>query len=182
VVYDNKIKFSKGATGPKHVYDVDYSNHRDIAYVGVKPYSHWIYDILERCTLEANDSLFQFDINYVTDPLHYVIYPEPDTTGETGEKRESGGFLDWHMDIGHEEVNRRKLATIVLLSDPKDFEGGELLVWNGGNPYDPNKIIKVPLRKGDACVFPTFYMHQVTPVTKGERRALVYWTGGAPFK
>ena len=28
---------------------------------------------------------------------------------------------------------------------------------------------------------PTFVMHNVSQITKGERRALVFWTGGEPL-
>ena len=111
-------KFEKGGTGsddqPK---DQHYSNNRDIAYVPGDPNSWWLYNELEKLTIEANNALFQFDIQYVTDPLHYVIYPEPNKPGKTGETRKDGGYLDWHMDIGQGGVNRRKLALTVQLSD-----------------------------------------------------------------
>ena len=45
-----------------------------------------------------------------------------------------------------------------------------------------NGFITLPREKGDVLIFPTFYLHRVTPITKGERRALVYWTGGEPFR
>ena len=180
MVYDNNYKFEKGGTGYAEAGGIDQSesNNRDIAYVPCVDHSFFVYEILEKCVTEANAALFQFDINYVTDPLHYVIYPEPDTTGETGEKRESGGFLDWHMDIGQGGVNRRKLATTVQLSGPDEYEGGDFQVWYGGS----NGFITLPREKGDVLIFPTFYLHRVTPITKGERRALVYWTGGEPFR
>ena len=159
--------------------DIDqYSNNRDIAYVPGDPNSWWLYNELEKLTIEANNKLFQFDIQYVTDPLHYVIYPEPNKTDKTGETRDKGGFLDWHMDIGQGGVNRRKLALTVQLSDPKDYEGGVFQCWFGGG----GKFIDLPRQKGDVLVMPTFIMHNVSPITKGERRALVYWTGGEPFR
>ena len=178
MVYDNNIPFEKGITGSKEVYtDATYSNNRDIAYIDSTDYSHWLYSFLEGAVRGANEELYQFDIDRVTDPIHYVIYPEPNTIGKTGEKREEGGYLHWHQDIGFEEVNSRKLATIVFLSDRRDYEGGELQIWCGGEGYDV-----MDLDKGDVVVFPTFLMHRLTPVTKGERRALVYWTGGKPFR
>ena len=82
------------------------------------------------------------------------------------------------MDIGQGNVNRRKLATTVQLSDPKDYEGGDFQIWYGGE----DGFITLPREKGDVLIFPTFYLHRVTPITKGERRALVFWTGGEPFR
>ena len=69
-------KFEKGGTGYREKEDIDqYStNNRDIAYVPGDPNSWWLYTELEKLTIEANNALFQFDIQYVTDPLHYVIY------------------------------------------------------------------------------------------------------------
>ena len=173
-------EIEKGGTGTAEEGAIDhsYSNNRDIAYVPGDPNSWWLYNELEKLTIQANNVLFQFDIQYVTDPLHYVIYPEPNRPDKTGQTREDGGYLDWHMDIGQGAVNRRKLALTVQLSDPKDYEGGVFQCWFGGD----GKFIDLPRQKGDVLVMPTFVMHNVSPITKGERRALVYWTGGEPFR
>ena len=140
--------------------------------------SWWLFNELEKCVIEANIRMFQFDIQYVTDHLHYVIYPTPNVPDKTGQTRPEGGYLDWHMDIGHGAVNRRKLALTVQLSDPKDYEGGVFQCWFGGG----GRFIDLPRQKGDVLVMPTFVMHNVSPIIKGERRALVYWTGGEPFR
>lgn len=181
MIYDNDISFEKGATGPNENKDESYSNNRDIAYVYPDDYSKWLFTYLSGAVQTANDSQYHFDIEFVTDPIHYVIYPEPNTIGETGELREEGGFLDWHMDIGFQQVNRRKLACIVQLSDPSEYEGGQLQIWPGGS--GETDIVKLDLQKGDVLVFPTFLLHRLSPVTKGERRALVYWAGSnRPFR
>ena len=176
---DGGYKFKKGGTGsddgPKDQY---YSNNRDIAYVPGDQHSWWLYNELEKCVIEANVRMFQFDIHHVTDPLHYVIYPTPNQPDKTGQTRPEGGYLDWHMDIGFGGVNRRKLATTVQLSDPNDYEGGDFQVWYGGR----ENFITLPREKGDVLIMPTFYLHNITPITRGERRALVYWTGGEPFR
>ena len=167
MVYAN-YKFSKGKTGTKELGDMTDSyrtNNRDIAYITPKPYSKWLYDLLFPLALEANENLFHFDIDIVTDAIHYVIYPE------------DGGHLDWHMDVGAFGVNKRKLAMTVQLSDSSDYEGGDFQIWMGGKNY-----ITVPREKGDVIVFPSFCMHRVTPITRGERRCLVFWTGGRPFR
>ena len=75
-------------------------------------------------------------------------------------------------------IVKRKLALTVQLSDPKDYEGGVFQCWFGGG----GRFIDLPREKGDVLVMPTFIMHNVSPITKGERRALVYWTGGEPFR
>jgi len=161
-------KFSKGRTGIAELgTDTDsyQTNNRDIAYITPMPYSKWLYDLLFPLALEANEKLFHFDIDIVTDPIHYVIYPE------------DGGHLDWHMDTGAYGVNKRKIAMTVQLSDPSEYEGGEFEIWFGGQ-----QSVIVPREKGDVICFPAFCMHRVRPITKGQRKCLVFWTGGRPFR
>ena len=167
MVYAN-YKFEKGKTGTKELgneTDSYSTNNRDIAYINPQPHSKWLYDLLFPLALEANEKVFHFDIDIVTDSIHYVIYPE------------DGGHLDWHMDVGAFGVNKRKLAMTVQLSDSSDYEGGDFQIWMGGEDY-----LTVPREKGDVIVFPSFCMHRVTPITRGERRCLVFWTGGRPFR
>lgn len=167
MVYAN-YKFEKGKTGTKELgneTDSYETNNRDIAYINPQPHSKWLYDLLFPLALEANEKVFHFDIDIVTDSIHYVIYPE------------DGGHLDWHMDVGAFGVNKRKLAMTVQLSDSSDYEGGDFQIWMGGEDY-----LTVPREKGDVIVFPSFCMHRVTPITRGERRCLVFWTGGRPFR
>tara|TARA_B100000287_G_C20668364_1_gene792529 strand:- start:2405 stop:3019 length:615 start_codon:yes stop_codon:yes gene_type:complete len=167
MIYNGRYPFSKGRTGYGDETDTERTNNRDIAYVPYQDDSKWIYEVLFEMVLEANDNLFQFDIDKVTDQLHYVIYPT------------DSGHLDWHMDIGYGNVNRRKLATTVQLSDPDDYEGGDFQCWYGGQ----NGFINFPREKGDVLIFPSFFMHRVTPIKSGERKALVFWTGSnKPFR
>jgi PKHD-type hydroxylase len=167
MVYSN-YTFSKGRTGVLELgNDTDSyeTNNRDIAYIKPADHSKWLYDLLFPIALEANKQFYHFDIDIVTDPIHYVIYPE------------DGGHLDWHMDVGGFGVNRRKLAMTVQLSDPNDYEGGDLQIWGGGK-----EPISIKRNKGDVTVFPTFLLHRVTPITRGQRKILVFWTGGRQFR
>jgi len=169
-------EFSKGRTGVKSLgTDTDSyeTNNRDIAYIGLDPNFKWVYDTLWPLVLEANHKAFHFDIDIVTDPIHYVIYPAP-----TSPQNNDGGHLDWHMDVGAHGVNKRKLAMTVQLSDPKDYDGGDFEIWMGGS----REPLTVPREKGDVIIFPAFLMHRVKPTTRGERRCLVFWTGGRPFR
>jgi len=86
------------------------------------------------------------------------------------------GFYRWHMDWAATTSSAfdRKLSCIIVLSDPDDYEGGELQL---GYDTDP---IKPP--KGSVYVFPSFLMHQVNPVTSGERFTLVSWAEGAKWR
>jgi len=90
------------------------------------------------------------------------------------------GFYDWHMDLnafGQQGQNPiRKISMTLLLSDPSEFTGGDLLFSEMGE-HKP-----LPLKQGQAIFFASFLRHKVAPVKKGIRKSLVMWFGGPPFK
>jgi PKHD-type hydroxylase len=61
-----------------------------------------------------------------------------------------------------------------LLSPESEFEGGDLELGKPGN------VAK--LKQGHAIFFASFIRHRVTPVIRGNRKSLVMWFGGPPFK
>jgi PKHD-type hydroxylase len=77
----------------------------------------------------------------------------------------------------------RKLSVTCSLSDPSEYEGGELEFQfrNQDDPTPKKKCIEI-LPRGSICVFPSFVWHEVKPVTKGVRYSLVIWSLGYPFK
>ena len=167
---NNNYTFSKGLIGNNNTEEEKQfslnNNNRDIAYIEPNSQSKWLYELLFPIAIEANEELFHFDIDSVTDLIHYVVYPEDED------------HLTWHKDITDGQTMRRKLAMTVQLSNSSDYEGGEFQIWNGGE----NSFETITRERGDVIVFPTFYQHRVTPITKGERKCLVFWTGGRPFK
>ena len=95
---------------------------------------------------------------------------------------------NWHQD-GYEKPYSdgdckgkiRKLSSIFLISDPKDYEGGELQ-FKIGNIHE-NTIEDAPkLSRGSIIIFPSFVWHKVNPVTSGTRYSLVNWHLGNPFR
>ena len=81
----------------------------------------------------------------------------------------------WHQDFGG--LLSRKLSLVMQLSDPEEYEGGELQIMVGGE-----KPISINKQKGLVVVFPSWAVHQVTPVTKGLRQSLVAWVSGPNFR
>ena len=61
---------------------------------------------------------------------------------------------------------RSDLSATLFLSDPEDYDGGELIA-EGQTP------IKLPA--GDMIVYPASTVHRVAPVTRGERVASFFW-------
>lgn len=65
---------------------------------------------------------------------------------------------------------RADVSTTVFLSEPDEYDGGELEV------VDLYGTHEVKLAAGDAIVYPSGSVHQVRPVTGGERVASFLWT------
>ena len=84
---------------------------------------------------------------------------------------EGGHFRMWHTDAGADSGERRLISMSVELSDPADYEGGDLEVV-------PDLVGRArTLSRGGVHLFPSRALHRVTPVIRGERWALVAWTG-----
>lgn len=88
------------------------------------------------------------------------------------------GHYDWHIDVFWPtlELVERKLSIVIQLSDPEEYEGGEL-------ELSENYVVPPEFRaKGAAIVFPSLIHHRVAPVTKGVRHSLVGWYPGPPWR
>jgi PKHD-type hydroxylase len=64
---------------------------------------------------------------------------------------------------------RSDLSATLFLSEPDDYDGGELLV------EDTYGVHEVKLPAGDLILYPASSLHQVTPVTRGVRTASFFW-------
>lgn len=64
---------------------------------------------------------------------------------------------------------RSDLSATLFLTDPGDYEGGELVV------QDTLGTHAVKLSAGDMILYPASSLHHVTPVTRGERVCSFFW-------
>ncbi len=64
---------------------------------------------------------------------------------------------------------RTDVSATLFLSDPDAYDGGELQVM------DTYGLHGVKLKAGDLVLYPATSLHQVTPVTRGERVACFFW-------
>lgn len=65
---------------------------------------------------------------------------------------------------------RTDVSSTLFLSEPEEYDGGELEV------QDTYGIHEVKLPAGDLILYPSSSLHQVTPVTRGERVCSVFWS------
>jgi len=64
---------------------------------------------------------------------------------------------------------RTDLSCTLFLSDPADYDGGELMFEDGVAA----RSIKLPA--GDMILYPATTVHRVAPITRGERWASFFW-------
>ena len=109
-----------------------------------------------------------------------------------------GQHYGWHCDSWDKPYDKpndlnshgkiRKLSVTVSLSDPSEYEGGNLeFDFRNDFDFDRNRKHKIKecteIRpRGSIIVFPRFVWHRVNPVTRGTRYSLVIWNLGLPFR
>jgi PKHD-type hydroxylase len=145
---------------------VDFKNEResDICWLNQDDDSNWLFTKIAQVCLEINKLYFRFDLNGIAEQLQFTNYKAP--SGKYGK----------HIDRGGEGMPIRKLSISIQLTDPKEYEGGELMLYGKDEPDIMDK------EQGTLIVFPSYILHEVKPVTKGERNSLVCWITGKPFK
>lgn len=157
---DGTVKAKLG--GSDDIYD-DELRKSSVMYLDSTPQNDWIYKRLAGAAIQSNQERYWFDLLGFHEKLQLTKYGE-------------GDFFDWHLDFGAAEISARKLSITVQLSDPDEYEGGDLQFMAN------QKIVTAPREKGTAIVFPSFMIHRVTPITKGVRQSIVGWVSGPPFR
>jgi PKHD-type hydroxylase len=65
---------------------------------------------------------------------------------------------------------RTDLSATLFLTDPADYDGGELVVSDTFGQHS----VKLPA--GDLILYPSSSLHRVDPVTRGARVSSFFWT------
>jgi PKHD-type hydroxylase len=124
----------------------------------------WVFQKLSHVAAQLNADHFGFDLTGFGEALQLTNYDESNQ-----------GTYTWHQDFGRSGLSR-KLSMVLQLSDPNDYQGGELQLLTGKEP------ISIQKKRGLITAFPAWALHQVTPVIKGNRQTLVAWVSGPGFK
>jgi PKHD-type hydroxylase len=89
---------------------------------------------------------------------------------------EGGEHYGTHIDgavravPGSSHFIRTDLSSTLFLTDPADYEGGELVV------FDTYGAHQVKLPAGDLVLYTSGSLHRVNPVTRGARVSSFFWT------
>ena len=140
----------------------------------------WIYREIRPFLIEANK---QAGWNYHFDYLESIQFT----------KYKLNQHYGWHVDEypkpfddDCENINwrgkTRKISAVIILSNPNDYKGGELMFKYFQGEKTKIESVKDFLPKGSIIVFPSYVLHKVKPVTDGLRYSLVVWTLGHPFR
>jgi PKHD-type hydroxylase len=146
--------------------DKTYRNS-NITWLPFDTNTKYLYENVKDLMITANKRMWNFHITTVKDNIQLSEY----VASNTGDAH---GKYDWHMDFG-QNVSTRKLSMTIQLTDPNDYEGGDLEFMIHRD------IIKAPRSKGTVIIFPSYLQHRVTEVTSGIRHSLVTWFHGPPF-
>ena len=152
------------------------------------PSSHWLGGFMWHYIERANREYFLYDLRCIDgESMQYTQYGP-------------GQFYSWHNDsglachykpvtVGNRMEGRaqdfveentelvRKLSFVLQLSDPDDYEGGNLqLLDESGVSYF------APRKRGTIILFDSRTQHRVLPVKSGLRKSIVGWTVGPRWK
>lgn len=118
---------------------------------------------------EANSQMWQFDVVGMD-----LVRDGPQVLKYTAER---GDFYGWHKDIGVEH-SQRKLSFTVQLTNGSDYEGGDLEFADEEFNAQRSNFRE----RGLIIIFPSYQLHRVTPVTRGERYSVTGWVRGPAFR
>lgn len=131
------------------------------------PQHHWLFEKLARIINEVNKSWFGMELTH-TEEIQLTEYDS-----------EYQGFYGQHVDAvyGPGASRSRKMSITIQLTDPAEYEGGELRLY----PNNFKDHVSASKDIGAMTIFRSHIIHEVMPVTKGNRMSLVTWVHGPLF-
>lgn len=86
----------------------------------------------------------------------------------------AGDFFVAHQDgntpMIHDDTRHRRVSVVLLLSEPRDYTGGALMIHDAKHQRRP-----VVAAAGTLVAYRAETTHEVTPLTSGERYTIVSW-------
>lgn len=124
----------------------------------------WVFEKLSNIVTQLNSQFYNFDIIGFGEKIQLTNYNQTEH-----------GMYGWHQDSGGKGVSR-KLSLVLQLSHPNEYVGGNLQIKTG------MMVDTLSRKRGHLFLFPSYTLHQVTPVVSGSRQSLVAWISGPKFK
>ena len=124
----------------------------------------WVYARVREVFTLANQLMRADIVPSMNDPIQLLRYDA-----------EEQGHFRWHADTVPSDMTR-KISLVVPLSEPEEYEGGQLQFNQGG------LLCELPQKCGHPVAFPSWLIHRVQPVTRGRRYSLVAWIRGPNWR
>jgi PKHD-type hydroxylase len=161
----NLLPTTKGLTQNS---DVQSNRKSNIKWIYKNDSTKWLFTELKNIINYANNDHYGFNITNYDEAIQFTEYS-------------SGGKYGWHSDQTFSSNSVvRKLSIVIQLSSPQEYLGGLLQIKQ--QEEDKDYISSISRKLGLITVFPSFLHHRVTHVAQGNRKSLVWWVGGPPFK
>ncbi|NEQ35295.1 MAG: 2OG-Fe(II) oxygenase [Okeania sp. SIO3I5] len=159
------------ATGQNYIVPATNPSYRQVSAwkISQTQETNWVWQRLINNVVYANNSWWNYDIVGILEFIQLICY---DSTNSSDQIQDN---CDLHIDNEY-PFSFRKISFSVELSDPNSYEGAELSLYVQENP----KIL--PRSRGTMIMFPSFILHEVTPIIKGKRWALIGWVTGPQFR
>ncbi|HMH64493.1 MAG TPA: 2OG-Fe(II) oxygenase [Rhizomicrobium sp.] len=145
--------------------DTDHLRITRVAWMERNDETAWLYAKLEEIVLRLNTEFFKYDLFGLVEAFQYTVYDDTE-----------GGHYNWHVDLGTQNTEPRKISLSLQLTDPADYEGCRLVLEAGDGPYIADAS------RGTVIAFPSYVLHRVTPIESGVRKSLVIWVAGPEFR
>ena len=157
------------------------------------PTTHWITGWLWHYVQAANRNNFLYDISFIeSESLQYASYGvgeyyhwhtdsslsvqyKPQFQTSARESTKDDNYLRERTAIENELV--RKISFSLQLSDPDDYEGGNIQFID-----ESNQNYIAPRQKGSLIIFDSRTKHRVCKVRSGVRKSIVGWVVGPRWK
>ncbi len=106
---------------------------------------------------------------FISAALPNTVYPP--MFNRYGQGMTFGAHVDGGVRINPRDGRklRTDISATLFLSDTGDYDGGELEVM------DTYGLHSIKLNAGDLLLYPATSLHQVTPISRGERLACFFW-------
>ena len=162
---DSLIPRNATVGGSKDGEDISEIRKSKTSWIALNNDTSWLYDSLAYIVRQLNGQFYDFNLSGFVEDFQYTVYDG------------SGDHYSWHIDKGFSNsISPRKLSIVLQLTDPSEYEGGDLEFYLAPTP------VKAKKQKGLLYAFPSWVLHRVTPVTSGIRRSLVVWVSGPKFR
>lgn len=181
--FDNNLE-------PSKVYDGGVNKEKRNSRNSWIPTTHWVAGFVWHYVQRANRENFLYDLSHIDgETLQYTHYGPGEYYGwhidaglSNAFKPSFDGSSETYQQRGQDFVNQnceliRKLSFVLQLSDPEDYEGGNLQLLD-----EELKPYIAPRQKGTLILFDSRTQHRVLKVTKGLRKSIVGWTVGPRWK